>query len=121
MKELKSDQCHVDVGPFCRIKPMIDMPREYVRAFIAYTELHNPTIRSDDECVRKALFPDYAEARKIIPIDETIDGTMFTIYLLLGVGGVCVVILFITGVLIFIKLKQAKAAEGEDDDEDTET
>lgn len=118
MKKLPTDQCHVDLGPFCRNKEMSKMPLDYVKAYITYTEVNNPSLWIDSECFKKAMFPDYFEARKRVPYFEVVDGTTFTIYLFIIVGSMCVLILVIIMVAIYVKKRQVKRKEEEEGDED---
>jgi len=97
------------------------MSDDYLRAYIAYMELQNPSLWADNDCVKKILYPDYFEARKRIPYIETFSNDELSFYLFMGVGGVCALILIIVAIMIYAKRKAIKGEDddNEEDDEDT--
>jgi hypothetical protein len=98
------DLCHVNAGPFCKNKMMANMSTEYVKAYIAYMELNSPSLWIDTDCVKEFLYPDYMEARKIMP-HPTEESSKLNLYLLLGIAIGSLVAVFILLLVIYIKRK----------------
>ena len=121
MKNPKKEKCHVDLGPFCTNgKDIINMDTPYLEAYITFVELHIPTIRQDDENVRRIFNNQYFKARKKIPIEEEEEETeqdKLGIYLFLGIAIFAVLAMAIVLLIIYIRRRKSDDTALEDDTE----
>jgi len=114
---MEPNPCHVNLGPFCRNEPMTDMSLDYVKAYIAYMELNNPSLWMDADCVKEFFYPDYVEARKRVPY-PTEQLTQFNLYLFLGIAIGSLLVIFILLVVIYVKRKAINESEVQEETEE---
>eukprot|EP00826_Nyctotherus_ovalis_P066001 TRINITY_DN9729_c0_g3_i5.p3 TRINITY_DN9729_c0_g3~~TRINITY_DN9729_c0_g3_i5.p3 ORF type:complete len:125 (+),score=43.29 TRINITY_DN9729_c0_g3_i5:893-1267(+) len=112
MKKMPYNQCHVNAGPLCKNKPMAEMPLEYVKAYITYMEVNNPSLWMDDKCVKESFFSDYVEARKRVPYPEDKKKKPnFSMFLFLGIAIGSLLVIVILLMVIYIKRRGINEAD----------
>ena len=91
--------CHLDRGPLCMNRTHYEMPIEFSRAYIAYTEMTQPSIIFDSECALKYMDEIYWRAKNIIVEYDNINWLSLYLFLIIGaglilVGGIVLSILY---------------------------
>ena len=116
-KDEIGDKCHVSKGPLCVYKKFEDMGDDFLRAYMAFTELtRGPLLKNNEDCVRKVINRLYWKANdKINGSEEEEDGQAKYIFL----AG-AIVVVFITALILFtLYFKRQIASESAQPAEDT--
>ena len=93
------------------------MPIEFSKAYIAYTEMIDPSIRFDSECVLEYKDRVYLKSRQILK--EYNSRTLLNLYLFLSIGiGLIIILGIILTIRYFCKNNFRKCCKRDENEED---